>query len=284
MTGVNFFQSGWGGLFLVCLFLALSILVKFVTLITMPFFLLAIAYPQPTWPRRFKVILGYGLLLTALIVLPLLPLWPGWENWAVLDTGGQAGRSLLALLILSLRNALGTNPAFDFSRTIILSLYGLIYLYFFSKAILSLQTASPTPPSSPLPTSQPLNLQSLISNYQLPREASNYLLTPIFHTLFWYVLLAAPVFHAWYLLWFFPLAVLLLPNQQALIPALIFSVTALLIIPYFETIRVWYPFLLSNHLVGHLIGVPLLIVPPALVALWPVFVLRPIRPTSSSEV
>ena len=49
----------------------------------------------------------------------------------------------------------------------------------------------------------------------------------------------------------------------------IFSITALLIIPYFETVRVWYPALLQNQLIGHLIGVPLLIGPPALALLWP---------------
>jgi hypothetical protein len=99
-----------------------------------------------------------------------------------------------------------------------------------------------------------------------------------FHVLFWYVLLVAPVFHAWYLLWFLPLAALLLPDQRPLMATIIFSITALFIIPYFETIRVWYPALLNNPLLGHLIGVPLLIVPPALALLWP------IRPRAKSEV
>jgi hypothetical protein len=91
-------------------------------------------------------------------------------------------------------------------------------------------------------------------------------------------LLAAPVFHAWYLLWFLPLAALLLPTGRPLAGAVAFSITALFIIPYFETIRVWYPFLLQNQLIGHLIGVPLLIVPPAFALLWP------IRPGPDSEV
>jgi hypothetical protein len=86
------------------------------------------------------------------------------------------------------------------------------------------------------------------------------------------------VFHAWYLLWFLPLASLLLPNQRPLTAAIVFSITALFIIPYFETVRVWYPALLDNQLLGHLIGVPLLIVPPALALLWP------IRPRVDSEV
>jgi hypothetical protein len=42
------------------------------------------------------------------------------------------------------------------------------------------------------------------------------------------------------------------------------------IIPYFETVRVWYPALLENQFLGHLIGVPLLVVPPALALLWPI--------------
>jgi hypothetical protein len=78
------------------------------------------------------------------------------------------------------------------------------------------------------------------------------------------------VFHAWYLLWFLPLAALLLPYQAPLRAAIIFSMTALFVIPYFETIRVWYPALLENQLLGHLIGVPLLIGPPALALLWPI--------------
>ncbi|MCQ3975739.1 MAG: hypothetical protein DPW09_20070 [Anaerolineae bacterium] len=78
------------------------------------------------------------------------------------------------------------------------------------------------------------------------------------------------MFHAWYLLWFLPLAALLLPNRRPLIAAAVFSITALFIIPYFETVRVWYPVLLENQFLGHLIGVPLLVVPPALALLWPI--------------
>lgn len=86
------------------------------------------------------------------------------------------------------------------------------------------------------------------------------------------------MFHAWYLLWFLPLAGLLLPDRRALNAAITFSITALLVIPYFETVRVWYPLLLQNQLLGHLIGVPLLLLPPALAALWP------ISPNPKSEV
>jgi hypothetical protein len=96
------------------------------------------------------------------------------------------------------------------------------------------------------------------------------LLFASFHILFWDVLIALPVFHAWYLLWFLPLAVLLLPNRRPLAAAIVFSITALFIIPYFETIRVWFPALLQNQFLGHLIGVPLLLAPPVLALFWPI--------------
>jgi len=78
-----------------------------------------------------------------------------------------------------------------------------------------------------------------------------------------------PIFHAWYLVWCFPLAVLLLPQRRYLDAALVFSIMALFIIPYFETLRVWVPELLNNQLLGHLIGVTLLCVPPIVTLLWP---------------
>ena len=230
---------------LFCVLLALSILVKFVTVIVVPFFLIVAAMQQPTWFRRMASLAVYGSVTTILIVGPMLPFWPGLENWAVLEASSGAGRSLLALLVLGLRESLGTNTAFDLSRNFILLIFALIYLYY---------------------------LWQTFTQRQLPPIAS------AFFILFWYVLLAAPVFHAWYLLWFLPLASLMLPQQRPITAAIIFSVTALLVIPYFETIRVWYPALLRNHLLGHLIGVPLLIVPPALVLLgW-------IRPHIKSEV
>ena len=90
-----------------------------------------------------------------------------------------------------------------------------------------------------------------------------------FLALFWLLLLVMPIFHAWYLLWCFPLAVLLLPQRRPLYAAIVFSITALFIIPYFETIRVWVPELLRNPLLGHLIGVTVLVVPPILTLVWP---------------
>jgi hypothetical protein len=198
--------------------------------------------------------------MALLVALPLLPFWPGLENWAVLQAGDQAGRSLLALLILGLSDPLGLNTAFDLSRNLILGLFGLIYLYLLWRTVARLRHISSRPQA------------------ERPGLAALLPISPSFFVLFWYVLLAAPVFHAWYLLWFLPLAALLLPDRRPLSGAVVFSVTALLLIPYFETIRVWYPALLRNQFIGHLVGVPLLILPPALALLWP------ISPGKKSEV
>jgi hypothetical protein len=247
----------------------------------MPFFLLAITAQAATWIKRLALIIAYGMAIGALVILLMLPMWPGWDNWALLQAGSGAGRSLLALLILGFKDAWGVNFAFDFWRNLLFLIYALIYCYYLwqmftssQKSVASSQKVTGGPPSfhpSILPTSHPSN-PPILPPSSLP------ILQSSFHILFWYVLLVAPVFHAWYLLWFLPLAALLLPDQRPLVASIVFSITALFIIPYFETIRVWYPALLDNQLLGHLIGVPLLIVPPALALLWP------IRPSVKSEV
>ena len=48
---------------------------------------------------------------------------------------------------------------------------------------------------------------------------------------------------------------------------LVISWMALLIIPYFETIRVSIPYLNQNHILGHAIGIPLLLV-PVILTVW----------------
>ena len=83
-----------------------------------------------------------------------------------------------------------------------------------------------------------------------------------FLTLFWLLLLVMPLFHAWYIVWSFPLAVLLLPKRRALIASIVFTMSALLVVPYFETVRVWYPVLLQQPALGHLIGVSVMALPP----------------------
>jgi hypothetical protein len=230
---------------LICLGLALSILVKFVTVLVVPFFVLAMAMPQPSWLRRAGRLSLYTLVIGLLVAAPMLAIWPGWADWAVLKASSGAGRSLLALLILGLRDWLGTNRAFDLAQNLILAVLAMIYLYHLWRTVRTLHDR----PASLLFPDVPIN--------------------PLFFVLFWYVLIAIPVFHAWYILWFLPLAPLLLPQQRPLMAAIIFSTTALFVIPYFETLRVWYPTLLENHFLGHLIGVPLLILPPALTLLWP---------------
>ncbi len=242
-------KSNWQTSYLlICLLLVLSILVKFVTIITVPFFLLAMAHRYSGWPKRIGAMVIYGVVIGLLVLIFMLPVWPGWQDWAVLQAGSGAGRSILALLILTFRDSLGTNTAFDLSRNGILLIYALIYGYYLWQTFSALHKAESET------TVHPALLVSV----------------PAFYVLFWYVLLAVPVFHAWYLLWFLPLAPFLLPKQRPLNASIVFSITALLVIPYFETVRVWYPFLLQNQFWGHLIGVPLLVLPPALTLLWPV--------------
>ncbi len=230
-----------GPVLMTLFFLSMSILVKFVTAVTVPFFLLAITAHETNWPRRLLKMGLSGLVIVGLVIGLMRPLWPGLEAWAVLQAGSGAGRSLLALLILGLREVFSLNTAFDLSRGAVNIGFGMIYLYYLGRAIFM--------------STKPASRQSA-------------LISPIFYILFWYILLAAPVFHAWYLLWFVPLASLI--NQKTLAATIVFSITALLVIPYFETMRVWYPVLLQNHLLGHLIGVPLLILPPAMTLLRPI--------------
>ena len=215
--------------------LAMSVLVKFVTALAAPFFLLYIAWKRPTLSHRLAALAGYGVLFAAPVIAGMLPLWPGWDAWAVLKANSGAGRSLLALLVLALRDRLGTGPAFDVSRLLLNGGWvgaTLWALWHRRKRLASVETL-------------------LFRSWAL---------------FFSYVLLAAPVFHAWYLLWFLPLAILL-PEPVPLRASLVFCFTALLVIPYFETVRIWIPALLQNHLLGHAIGVPLLVIPPAWAAL-----------------
>ncbi len=238
--------------------------------------------PTPLLLRAFAHLLTFALL----VILPMLPLWPGLDNWAVLNANSGAGRSALALMVLTLRDSLGLHAAFIVSRFTLYGLWAGIVLFLIWKTWRQLRITNyelrrakgegqrmkgglSSPPHSPTPS--------------LPHiTALIFLSWAIF---FWYVLLAAPVFHGWYLLWVLPLAVLLpgkkiggwkpeaenssISNLQSLISTalpstLVFSFTALLVIPYFETLRVWFPILLENHLLGHLIGVPLLLLPPAI--------------------
>ena len=252
---------------LICLLLALSILVKFITVLIVPFILAGMVVKNRTSWRQWGLVLVYGVFIAGIVVAAMTPFWPGWNNWAVVQANSGAGRSLLALLILSLRKVINTNAAFDLARHIIYLTFGLIYLFYLWRTLVE------------------RGLLTLLKgrNSSATNSNNNFSSSPLrfasaFSVLFWYVLLAAPVFHAWYLLWFSPLAALLLPYRRPLRATIAFSITALLVIPYFETIRVWYPFLLDNQLIGHLVGVPSLIVPPIIALLWP------IRSSDHSEV
>jgi hypothetical protein len=142
--------SAWLWPILFCVLLALSILIKFVTVMVGPFLLLALARQQQTWPRRIASLGLYGLITAALVIGPMFLVWPGWDDWAVLQAGRGAGRSLLALLVLGLRDSLGTNRAFDLSRNMILAIFGLIYLYYLWQTFINLRQASSTSLSSDL--------------------------------------------------------------------------------------------------------------------------------------
>ena len=227
---------------------AVSILVKFVTVMVLPFFLLTLAFRQKTWPQRTIFLAAYGIAIAGLLVLFMWPYWPGIDNWAVLDVGEGAGRSVMALLILIFRPITGTNQAFDITRSIIYVGLGLLYLW-----CLWLVWRQ---------------------RYKRSQKEKTRLNTPIdtsifagFAVLFGYALFGASTFHAWYFLWCLPLAALLIPAIRTTSVAWTSSLAALLIIPYFETIRVWIPSLNQNHLLGHAIGVPLLLI-PVLLALW----------------
>jgi ABC-type multidrug transport system fused ATPase/permease subunit len=225
-----------------------SILVKFVTVMVLPFFLLTLALRQKTWSQRIFLLAAYGLAVAGLLVLFMWPYWPGFDNWAVLDVGEGAGRSLMALLILVLRPIIGTNQAFDITKSIIYIGLGLLYLWCLWLV--------------------------WMKRYQRSQRESTLLNSPLdrsifagFAVLFGYALFGASTFHAWYFLWCLPLAALLIPAIRTTSVAWTSSLAALLIIPYFETIRVWIPSLNQNHLLGHAIGVPLLLI-PVLLALW----------------
>jgi hypothetical protein len=214
----------------------LAVQIKVVALLAAPFFILNLTMKEAAGPRRISLFLLHSLLFAVFAVLPVAPLWPGWENWAVVSFNAGAGRSPLALLILTLRPLLGVNLAFDMSRLLINGLFAGLMLWLLWQR------------------------RRTLNRFQ----TTFYLSWAIF---FWYVLIAVPVFHAWYLLWSLPFAILLLPDARPLAATIIFTLTALLVIPYFETIRVWFPLLLQNHLLGHLIAIPLLVGPPVWIAI-----------------
>ena len=232
---------------LVCVFLALSILTKFITVIAAPFLLLALASRGARWPDRLMRLIGFSVLLGVLVVVGILPLWPGWDQWAVVQGADSAGRSILALLILSLKDWLGLNVAFDAANKVLRGVFALIYFYALWRTFRAGWRSAPDDTTA-------VDRQAVASSALV---------------LFWLLLLVMPVFHAWYIVWSLPLAALLLPESRLLKALIVFALSALLAVPYFETIRVWYPELLRNPLLGHVIGVSLIAVPAIGVLVWP---------------
>ncbi len=229
---------------------AATILVKFIPLLVLPFFLLGIAARQRNRLRWAASGVVYALAILLLVFLVMYPYWPGVDKWAVLYSGKSAGRSVMALMILALRSTLGTNTAFAYTQTSIYVTLGGIYLWNLWRVW---QQSAPSKKEENAP-----NFEALASNVEALIER---VFQSSFYVLFWYILIGVSTFHAWYLLWFLPLAALLVPKERPARAAVVFSMASLLIIPYYETIRVWVPYLLHNHTLGHIIGVSLLLVP-----------------------
>jgi hypothetical protein len=212
--------------------LALSISTKFIPLMALPFFLIYLARQEATWPRRLAAAAGHLALAAALSILLMAPVWPGWDAWAVRELGQGAGKSPFALLVLVLRPWLTTNVAFDVSRYVLGGAFLLICLWLAWRAV-----------------SRPATLAQVV-------------LAPTFGVFFWYLVLPNQQFHAWYLLWPLAMAVVLLP-APALRSVAVFSLTALLSITFYETLRVWWWDALTP-LVAHAIAVPLVFGPAVL--------------------
>ena len=227
-----------------------SILVKFITLLVLPIFLLGLALRQPSWMRRGGVMLLYAAGILLITAAMMAPYWPGLDHWAVLRASKGAGRSWVALLVLLAREGgvSSINQAFDDVNGAIYVIFGGIYLWGIWRVVCRGKVC----------------FRGTATTLKAAREMP---LRISFYLFFWYVLFVATVFHAWYLLWFLPLAALLIPEKRVLSGAVVFSLMALLIIPYYETVRVWLPYLNTNHIAGHLIGVALLTI-PVLLSVW----------------
>jgi hypothetical protein len=224
---------------------AAAILVKFIPVVVLPFFLIALAIEQTVWPRRIEAFLLRGVAILLIVVLAMAPYWLQMEGWALLHAGKSAGRSLIALLVLTLRHLVGINQAFDVTNILIYLTLGGIYMATLARL-----------------------WKQLVPSYgsQSAVASSNFTITisAAMSVFFWYVLLGASTFHAWYLLWFLPLAALLVPRDRPTGAAVVVPLAALLVIPYYETVRVWFHLLLQNQVLGHIIGVSILLIPSML--------------------
>jgi hypothetical protein len=204
--------------------LATAALVKITPVLVLPFFALFLLHQCQTRGKQL-VLLGVNAGLAAAVGIGgMLTLWPGWDVWAVRDLGSGAGRSPFALLVLLLRPWFGTNAAFDLTRYLLMGTFMLIYVWL------------------------------LITASRGPKTPFHLLILPSAAAMFWYIVLPNQQYHAWYLLWPFAFAVLLIPHP--LFDRLaILGLTSWLAIPLYETLRVWWWDALSPTLV-HAIAVP----------------------------
>ncbi len=241
--------------------LTLSILTKLTPLLALPFFLLYLARlagAGSSRPRLAQIatVAGNMALFGGLGLALMAPIWPGWEHWAVRDLGQAAGRSPFALLVLALATALPVNTAFEVITYLMDGLYLAVYAWLAWRAV-----AGPSRAQPPVRDAQP------------PFGAlTDAVLVPTFGAFFWYLMLANPQFHAWYLLWPLAVAALLGPSP-ALTRMVVFACTALLAITIYETMRFWWGGVF-NPLVTHLVAVPFVFGPPLLVGIrdWRLYI------------
>jgi alpha-1,6-mannosyltransferase len=210
--------------------LAASVLLKFVSLLLLPLFLLFAARRESSRREQVMAVLEGLALVAVVVVLSFAPLWPGWENWEVRKIGDAATRSPLALAIMLLRAA-GVEPALSFQLACYcaLALLGLACLW-------ALKSSFP---------------------------GVDRLLRAGFLILFFYSIVAAQQFHAWYLAWLVPLAALS-RRPVEMVVCLVFCWSALVIMPIYEIARPHYISLLG----AYLIGVPLAFGLPLLAWAW----------------
>jgi hypothetical protein len=209
--------------------LAASVLVKFISLLLLPLFLLFAARQESSRRGQVLAVLEGLALVTVVVVLSFAPIWPGWENWQVQRMNDAATRSPVALAIMLLRAAgIGSALSFQLARYCALVLLGLACLWVLKRA-----------------------------------AHTEELLRAAFLILFFYLVIAAQQFHAWYLAWLVPLAALS-RRQAEMIVCLVFCWSALVITPLYEVIRPQYMSLLGAYLVG----VPLAFGLPLLAWAW----------------
>jgi alpha-1,6-mannosyltransferase len=215
--------------------LAASVLVKFTSALLLPLFLLFAARQESSRRGQVLAVLEGLALVIVVVVLAFAPVWPGWEHFGVQKMSDAATRSPMALAVLLLRAAgVGSALSFQLARYCALALLGLACLWVLYKVRCTYPGAPP--------------------------EAEG-LLWAGFMTLFFFLIIAAQHFHAWYLAWLVPLAAL---SRREMVACVVFCWSALVIMPIYEVVRPRYMSLLG----AYLIGVPLAFGLPLLAWAW----------------